>query len=187
MLVDLASGSIDRILVVSQDRLLRRPEQLETLFRLHDRLGIPQIECVSSGPIDVMTASGRAFARIKTVFDKAYSEYIGEKIREQKRDRAMRGLPSGGGYRAFGYQPGGLELVPEEASLIREAVDRFVSGESVRSICRDWNSGHHHYDGASVGSKCDGGDVAEPPNRGSEGVPARDRGFRSLALGYHGI
>ena len=59
MLIDLACGRIDRILVLGQDRLLRRPEQLETLFRIHRNLDIPTIECVTGPQIDMITSTGR--------------------------------------------------------------------------------------------------------------------------------
>src|SRR5215216_5501274 len=121
MLGDLIERRIERILVLAQDRLLRRPEQLEALFALHAHLGIPTIECVVGGSIDTTTSSGRINARIKAAVDRWYTEYISEKVREQKRHAALAGSPVAGGRRPFGYERGWATLVPHEADLVREA------------------------------------------------------------------
>jgi site-specific DNA recombinase len=141
LLIDLASGRIERILVLGQDRLLRRPEQLETLFRIHQNLGIPTIECVSGPPIDMLTSTGRIHARMKAVFDAAYAEYVSEKLTQYKRDLAERGLPRQGGRRPFGYTTDGLEIVDYEADLIVEAINGiFTEQRSLGAIAREWNT-----------------------------------------------
>ncbi len=140
MLVDLRARRIDRILVLAQDRLVRRPEQLEALFSLHQQLGISTIETAQSGPQDISTTTGRTNARIKTVFDKQYAEYISEKVGEKKRELAERGLPAGGGTRPFGYEPGGMKVDRSEAKLIKEAARRVLRGDSLHAICRDWSA-----------------------------------------------
>lgn len=62
--------------------------------------------------------------------------------RGQLPDSAKEGRPATGGIRGFGYRyvpaTKSLEIVPEEAELIREAVRRLLQGESLQTLCRDW-------------------------------------------------
>ncbi|MFH1329413.1 MAG: recombinase family protein, partial [Actinomycetota bacterium] len=67
------------------------------------------------------------------------SDIKSERIRRKHADLAAKGAVSGGGPRPFGYGPDRLHLVPDEAALIREAASRVIAGESLRSVCRDFN------------------------------------------------
>jgi site-specific DNA recombinase len=53
--------------------------------------------------------------------------------------RAKKGLPSGGGTRAFGFEPDGVALVPDEADLIRDAVGALLDGSNLTRVVREWN------------------------------------------------
>jgi hypothetical protein len=138
------------VVVLAQDRLVRRPEQLEDILRLLSAANELGVECVLGGPLDALTSSGRIQARIKVVFDAAYTDFVSERVRLRKRDLAERGLPPGGGARPFGYCRGGMVIEPTEAKLIQEAAARVLAGEALYSICEDWNGrGIHSAQGLS--------------------------------------
>jgi len=138
LLADLRAQQCDRVLVLAQDRLVRRPEQLEEIMGLLSATCRAGVEAVLGGPIDAASSAGRIQARIKVVFDAAYADFISERVTLAKRELAERGLPPGGGARPFGYQPGGLVVEPSEAALIREAAARVLNGEPLYAICADW-------------------------------------------------
>lgn len=48
--------------------------------------------------------------------------------------RAQRGLPHSGAIRPFGFNDDKVSLRPDEASVIREVAERFLAGESLRSL-----------------------------------------------------
>jgi hypothetical protein len=63
----------------------------------------------------------------------------GERIAREAEQAARRGIPRGS-RRPFGYEPDRISVRDEEAALIREAVDRVLSGQTVAAIARDWNA-----------------------------------------------
>jgi site-specific DNA recombinase len=48
--------------------------------------------------------------------------------------RAQRGLPHSGAMRPFGFDDDKITLRPNEANVIREVAERFLAGESLRSL-----------------------------------------------------
>jgi DNA invertase Pin-like site-specific DNA recombinase len=139
LLADLAAGRVDRVVVLAQDRLVRKPDELELTMRLLRSRGIDGIDTVTDGHVNIGTTTGRTMARVKGVFDIAYAEYIGDKVREKKAELAARGLPAGGGTRPYGFQSDRVTVNKDEAKLIREAARRLLKGEALYSICTDWN------------------------------------------------
>lgn len=140
MLADLRAGRLNKIVVLAQDRLLRKPEELESTMRLLRKLGIREIQTVTDGVVNIGTTTGRTMARVKGVFDIAYSEYISEKVTQKKEELAVAGLPAGGGSRPYGYETGGLVVREPEASVLRAAAEQVLSGRSLRSLVRDFNA-----------------------------------------------
>jgi site-specific DNA recombinase len=140
MLADLRCGRINKVVVLAQDRLLRKPEELESTMRLLRKLGISEIQTVTDGVVNIGTTTGRTMARVKGVFDIAYAEYISEKVSQKKDELADAGLPAGGGSRPYGYEPGGMVVRKSEAAVIRRAAKQVLAGKSLRSITRDLNA-----------------------------------------------
>jgi site-specific DNA recombinase len=62
------------------------------------------------------------------------------RVRSAKKESASNGQPNPGGMRAFGYTADKRHLVPEEAEVIREAAERLLAGQSLRSIVNDLNA-----------------------------------------------
>jgi DNA invertase Pin-like site-specific DNA recombinase len=83
---------------------VRRPDELEDVMRLLRIVRPAGVESVLGGPLDTSTSVGLIQARIKVVFDAAYSDFISERVTLAKRERAERGLPPGGGVRPFRLQ-----------------------------------------------------------------------------------
>jgi DNA invertase Pin-like site-specific DNA recombinase len=155
--VDLASGTVNKLIVLGQDRLCRKPEELEASMRILRKQGITEIFTVKDGTLNIGSTQGRTMARVKGAFDIGYAEYISELCRLKKDELATSGVPAGGGNRPFGYSrsctpkldrpcriPGCVHdhqrsMIPAEAALIREAARRVLAGEGLGAICRDWN------------------------------------------------
>jgi len=114
-----------------QDRLLRLTRDLERVIALN----VP-VYTVTAGTLDLTTPAGRAVARTVA----AWSQYEGEQKATRQVaanvQRAASGVHTGRvgyGYRRTGT---GMEVEPTEASVIREAVQSVLDGESLRSLCK---------------------------------------------------
>jgi hypothetical protein len=63
-----------------------------------------------------------------------------KRIRRKNDERALAGLPTGGGFRPFGYRDDRLTIDPVEAALVREAASRVLAGDAIGTIAIDWNA-----------------------------------------------
>ncbi|MDD7929888.1 recombinase family protein [Microbacterium thalli] len=136
MLADAEAGKFDVLLAWDLDRLIRLPADGEKLIDLNSQAGI-NIRTVSES-IDLTTANGRLFLRIKVDVAAHESEHKSDRIKASHRDRILDGKPISG-RTPFGWKRGGLELEPAEAALVAEGVAALLSGASVTSIAREWN------------------------------------------------
>lgn len=129
----------DALVAYHPDRLYRLTRDLEDLIDRLEDTGVT-VATVKAGDLDLGTASGRMVARIVGATARHESERIGERVRRAKAERATEGRPPGGGFRPFGYRPGGMELEPGEAAAIRDAAVSVAAGGSVGGVVRDWNA-----------------------------------------------
>jgi site-specific DNA recombinase len=136
MIADLEAGRRDAVLCVDQDRLTRRPVELEGFIELAERLGVALANV--SGEIDLSTADGRLRARLLGIVARQESEKKSERVTREAEQAARRGLPRGSN-RPFGWQADKLTVDEGEAGLVREAVGRVLAGETVPAIAGDWN------------------------------------------------
>lgn len=134
MLHDIASGRIDGLLVWHQDRLSRRPIDLEHFFEVIDRAGISGCIRTVTGNTDYQTGDGILTARLLSAVAANESATKSRRIRRKKEELAAAGLPVTGGRRPFGYTRDQLELEHTEADIVRELAARFLAGESVKSL-----------------------------------------------------
>jgi site-specific DNA recombinase len=139
LLEDLESGLIDRVVALAQDRLCRRPDELEAITRRMRAAGLRCIDTVTDGEVNIGTTTGRTLARVKGAMDMAYSEYISDKVKEKKSELARDGMPSGGGTRAYGYARDGVTIDRAEAKIVREAARRILKGDTLYAIAMDLN------------------------------------------------
>src|SRR5204863_2589893 len=103
---------------------------------LADRCGIALANV--SGDTDLSSSDGRFKARIMGAVARQESERKGERIHREAEHAAQRGVPRGS-RRPFGYEFDRITLRDEEVTLIREAVDRVLAGETVAAVARAWN------------------------------------------------
>jgi site-specific DNA recombinase len=136
MLADIERGVIDAVLVVDQDRLVRRPIELEEFMDLADRQRVALANV--SGDTDLSSTDGRLKARIVGAVARQESEKKGERVSREAEQAARRGVPRGP-RRPFGYEADKTTVREQEADLVREAARRFMAGESASTIARSWN------------------------------------------------
>lgn len=135
LLADVRAGSIDAIVGYHIDRLTRTPLELEGLIAFAERQGLELGTC--SGDVDLGTATGRMVARILGATARQESERKAERQRREREQSAKAGKVAGGGLRPFGYERDGVTTRESEAQVIREAAQRILAGESLRSVSRD--------------------------------------------------
>lgn len=132
MLDDLAAGDRDAVIVYNLDRLHRRPIELEAFAALCEQVGMTNVATVTAD-IDLGNDDGLFMARL---YAAVAAKESGRKSARQKRkmqELAEQGRPHGG-LRAYGYGPDKVTIVDTEAAIIREAVNRLLAGETVRSL-----------------------------------------------------
>lgn len=132
MLTDLESGARDAVIVYNLDRLHRRPVELEDFVTLCERVGVSQVATVTAD-IDLGNDDGLFMARIFAAFAAKESGRKSARIRRKMLQNAERGLPHGSA-RPFGYESDKITLRPDEAAVVRQMVDRYLSGQSLLSL-----------------------------------------------------
>lgn len=131
------SGEVQGVISLHTDRLHRSPTELEEFITICDENNI-DVRTVQAGPIDLTSATGRMGARIYGAVARHEVEHGIERQKAAKLQAAQAGKPSGGN-RPYGYEQNGMVIIEDEASVVREAIDRFISGDSWRSISADLN------------------------------------------------
>jgi site-specific DNA recombinase len=134
MLDDLAGGYRDAVIVYNMDRLTRQPMELEQFTRLCEQAGVTQVKSVTAD-IDLGNDDGLFMARILAAIASKESGRKSQRLQRKARQTAEQGLPNGGHHRPFGYEQDRMTVNEAEAEVLRQAVARFLAGESSRSIC----------------------------------------------------
>lgn len=124
---------IDGVVAWRIDRITRRMRDFVRLDEACEEIGgfIATVDGVN-------TAESRLLPEVLVAVARAESENASGRVRRKHEEMAAAGRPSLGGTRAFGYNRDRTAVIPEEAALIREAVERVLAGEGLRGICRDW-------------------------------------------------
>lgn len=133
LLEAMRNGEVDAVIVWHGDRLHRSMVELEEYGKVSE--SIPTYT-VRAGPIDFMTPTGRLVARQLGAVARYHVEHSMEQLQAKKLQMAKAGLPSGGN-RAYGYEQNGMVIIDHEAAIVREVIDRFIGGDSWRSIALD--------------------------------------------------
>jgi len=77
---------------------------------------------------------------IRSAMDREESKKTSDRMLDVRRREAKSGEPRIAGRRAYGYERDFSGVVADEAARINEAAERVLAGESVWSICEDWNN-----------------------------------------------
>lgn len=142
-LLDMArAGLADRAIIYDLDRLLRIPRELEDLIDLVEELDGKFTVVGVNGVLDLSTADGRFFARMRVAQAAKESDDMSRRLRRKYEQMAEQGQNRGlrGRNRAFGWLDGGEEHHPVEAPLIAAAAeDMVLRGVGTNTIARRWN------------------------------------------------
>ena len=89
-------------------------------------------------PIDTREPHGQFVAELLVAQARMESANTSLRQRRKAIEQRESGLPPSSGMRCFGYTKGYAAVVPEEAVLVREAVDSLFAGRSLGGLCADW-------------------------------------------------
>lgn len=148
MLKDVRSGKLDKVVVYKLDRLSR--SQKDTMLLIEDEFLSNGVDFVSiTENFDTGTPFGRAMVGILAVFAQLERENIKERTMMGKEARAKSGKWHGSKYVPIGYDydpvSDALTINEYEAMQIRDIYSRFLSGETLKSIERDFkDKGYRH-------------------------------------------
>lgn len=146
MVADIKSGIIKGFVVWDIDRLTRTPRELEDVIDLAKKYGIELANI--GGDIDLSTPQGLMTARIKGSVARHEADQLSRRVKRKIEQKAADGEPHG--MVPFGFQreryttEDGRESVrdvphPEQAPLVKEAAERVLAGDSLRSIAASWD------------------------------------------------
>ena len=138
MLEDVRQGVVEGVVVYHVDRLHRHPRELEEFLDVCAGAGVQHLASVS-GDIDLGTHDGQLMARVLGAFARKESDDKSRRIRRKHEELAEAGKVAGGGTRPYGFEDDRVTLRESEAVVIREAAERVLAGEPVRSVCSDLN------------------------------------------------
>ena len=136
MMEDCRSGRIDRILVKSTSRFARNTKESLEAVRELKSLGVSVY--FEEQNIDTAQATGEALTAVFSALAQKESEAISERMRHSYQMRMQRGVFSTRcapyGYRLVDNQ---LEVIEDEAVVIRQIFDRYLSGVSMEDIAKE--------------------------------------------------
>lgn len=132
MLADVEAGHVNVIVSLALDRLTRNRRDQVRLIESCQHTGT-SVVLMRGADIDMAVASGRMMADVLASFARMEIDIKSERHIDQIAQAARRGRMVGG-RRAFGYSASGLELDPVEAPLVRQAYERWLTGESLTGI-----------------------------------------------------
>jgi site-specific DNA recombinase len=133
----------DVILIWAVHRLVRRTVEL---IRVMDTCKAHNVVIITeNGPLDWFSSHGEFTTTMWAGLAQMESANISNRVKAAYEAIAQIGRWKGGtppfGWQAAPHESGRgqrLELNPTEAEIVHEAIDRVLSGESVRSICGDF-------------------------------------------------
>ena len=134
---DIEQGRVHAMVGWNFDRVFRKPSELEAFLDLCDRVKFTRA-VTAQGDVDLTTDDGRLHARIMVAVAAKASDDTSRRVKRALRDRDEAGIHRGGRV-VYGYvqQNGCPVVLPLAAKCVREAADRVLNGEPLRSIAKD--------------------------------------------------
>lgn len=137
-LIDMVrTGQVDVVLAWRPDRLWRDPIESTTFLRDCTRAGVGIVATVLEGDRDPANPGDEMVSTMVAAVGRYESAAKSARLRAKARQLAEAGRPPGGAT-PFGYDRE-RNLVPAQASIVREAAVRVLAGESLRSVARSLN------------------------------------------------
>jgi site-specific DNA recombinase len=134
------SKSIDVVVVLRHDRLLRRLTELEALIELSERTGV--VVATVFGDLDLTNSTGRLLGRILASVARAEVETKSERHKLANAQKAVQGLPHGS-RRPYGYRDDLVSIHEPEAAVLREMARRVIAGHSYKEVAYWLNESGH--------------------------------------------
>lgn len=133
LMQDIEAGRIDAVVVYKIDRLTRSLLDFVRLVEIFDRRGIALVSI--SQAFDTSDSMGRMILNILLTFSQFERELIADRVRDSIRTRKRHGKIHGG-LPPFGYivTDEGLEIVPEEAEIVRFIFAEFLKTRRYTSV-----------------------------------------------------
>lgn len=133
---------VDRVIVYHLTRMTRnRRERAEFIDAFHScKVNVSEAQ---GGDYDLSTAAGRTWVDIQGALATWESEIKSERVTAAAARRARSGRPSGD--LGYGWLKRGMGSAatwtehPNESNVVREIVDRLLSGDTLRGITEDLN------------------------------------------------
>lgn len=131
----LESGNADGLIAYDLDRVARDPRDLEDLIDVVEQRKIP-VESVT-GSLRLGSDGDVTSARILVAVANKASRDTSRRVTRKQQELAEEGKPGGGGYRGFGYSTDGLEVIEEEAEVIRDIARMVLEDMSLVAIAKN--------------------------------------------------
>ena len=139
LLKDYRAGRFSIVIVQDLDRLTRQPRQLEDWAEAGERGDLRIVTL--DGDVDFANDNGRMFARIKAAVARGEVERKSARQKFANESRAAQGAWTFS-RRPYGYErrDGRVQVVADEAKVLREAYRRVNRGESFYAVGEDFNA-----------------------------------------------
>jgi len=136
LLSDIRAARVDIIVVYKVDRLTRSLADFAKLVEAFDAHGVAFVSVTQS--FNTTSSMGRLTLNVLLSFAQFEREVIGERVRDKIAASKRKGLWVGGpvplGYRSVGKA---LEVVPEQAEIVRTIYERYLAVGSIGSLIED--------------------------------------------------
>lgn len=133
LLSDIAAGKLDIVVVYKVDRLTRSLLDFARLVEALDKAGVSFVSVTQS--FNTTTSMGRLTLNMLLSFAQFEREVTAERIRDKIAASKRKGMWMGG-TPPLGYEPNGrsLEIVEQDAELIRTIYSRYLADPNVRTL-----------------------------------------------------
>jgi DNA invertase Pin-like site-specific DNA recombinase len=130
---------VEVVVIPKLDRLGRSTRHLSELFECFEQADVRLVSLHEN--IDTTSSAGRLLRNILATVAEFDADTISERVRAVSVTRAKKGRHHGGP-RPYGYRPEDavLQVVEDEARIVRRIYDRTLAGQSQRQITRDLNA-----------------------------------------------
>lgn len=135
LIADIEAGTVNAVVFWDSDRLTRTPSEGEKVLELVEQRGL--LIANSYGEEDLSTPDGKYIFRIKVAAARRETDKMSMRLKRKFQQKAEMGEPHGRvpyGYRREGKRDA---EVPAEGAVIREAAERVLAGQSLRSVAMD--------------------------------------------------